>query len=580
MTIFDLLFKNAKYRPNEPAISWQEGQKSFRLSNSELWIELKKIISFLRDVGIEAGDKVGIFAHTSGYWHLADLSIMAIGATTVPLYPTASSTELAFIIKDSQISSIIVEDENARIKVEAINPDLSIISLKETNHQNYFLKYREHEGQQTDEVLKQIKQSVENHPASIIYTSGTTSTPKGVVTEHKAIMAVLSGIKNQMKGKVSEGDISLTSLPLSHVLGRCDSLLHLCLPIETYFGESPKTFMNDLRVSKPSYIITVPRIIEKMRERIEAIVQNKGKLFSKIFTLNYAIANSYFEKVDSGGIPSNLEKKVFIKIQKYFFSKIRKQISPSLKFLVSGGAKLGPGTYRFFRNIGVPILEGYGLTETFGPAFLNSQFNSAPGHVGFPLPGIKMKFASDGEILLKGESIFECYQGLELNSFFDEDGYFKTGDIGQWSVTDGLRITDRKKDIIVTSGGKNIAPAKVESLMNGCSHISHFMLVGDSRKYLTGLVSIDKESFADLIERGELAPGIEHDELSQNPAIIKIIDGEIREINKQLAHYERVKQFYIIPVSIAPGSLYLSTSMKLKKDKLFNKYIAEINAMY
>jgi long-chain acyl-CoA synthetase len=580
MTLFSLFQKKVKYQPDDPAISWSDGQRIINLSNKELWLEFAKVVSYLKSLNIKPGQRVGLLANTSGYWHLADISIMALGATTVPIYPTASDDEITFIINDCKMSAIITDDFDKTKSLSHAGKAPMIIPIYEPDHQNYFLKYKHEVYSEESELAEEIRGSLGKHPASIIYTSGTTATPKGVVTEHSSIDAVLAGIAKRMKGKVSKGNVSLTSLPLSHVLGRCDSFLHFCLPIQTYFGESPKTFMNDLRTARPSYIITVPRIIEKIKERIETQVAKKSSFSQKLYSINYSIANEYFHKIDAGLSPTRLETQLFIKGQKYFFSKVRSQISTELKFLVSGGAKLGPETYNFFRNIGIPILEGYGLTETFGPAFLNSQFNGPPGFVGHPLPGVKMKFAKDGEILLKGESVFKSYNELSDTSCFDKDNYFRTGDIGEWSISNGLKITDRKKDIIVTSGGKNVAPAKIESLMNECPHISQFMLVGDSRKYLTGLVVIAKESFFDLIDSGVIPPGINHDDLSQQPEIIELVESEIQLVNSKLASYEKVKQFYIIPVSVTPGSIYLSSSLKLKKDKLFNKYMKEINAMY
>ena len=580
MTIFNLLYKKTKYRPHEPAISWQSSQQKITLTNLELWEEFKKVISFFKSINITPGQKIGICANTSGYWHLADLGIMAIGCTSVPIYPTASQDEINYILKDSDVTTLILEDEGTKKRLPSLSKEITTLYINEPNSEDTFLKYRKEKNLEDKYVLELIESVSNKYPASIIYTSGTTSSPKGVITESSAIYEVLQGIAKQMKGKVKKGDTSLTSLPLSHVLGRCDSLLHLCLPIHTYFGESPKSFMNDLKASQPHYIITVPRILEKIKERIEALSKNKPRYVKNLYSFNFSIASSYFDKIDNGITPSKLETNLFISVQKYFFSKIRNKISPNLKFLVSGGAKLSPVTYNFFRNIGIPILEGYGLTETFGPAFINSQFGCPSGYVGFPIDGIKMKFAKDGEILLKGKSVFQEYAGIDGDDYFDKNGFFKTGDIGQWSISKGLKITDRKKDIIVTSGGKNIAPVKIETLMSACPSISHFMLVGDSRKYLTGLISINKEDFSALIEQGKVPPGIDHDQLTQHPEIMALVESEVQGVNEGLASYEKVKKFYIIPVSISQGSIYLSTSLKLKKGKLFNKYIKEIDAMY
>ncbi len=581
MTIFNLLINKNKYHPTESAISWNDGTRRINLSNQELWIELKKVISYLKGLGIQPGEKIGILANTSGYWHLADLGIMALGCTTVPIYPTASYSEVEYIIDNSDMTSLIIEDKSSREKFNPLISKLITISLKEEDHQHYFLNYKNEENTEDQEVYDLIKENVGSFPASIIYTSGTTSKPKGVVTSHEAIRAVLDGIASQMKGKVANGNSSLTCLPLSHVLGRCDSLLHLCLPTKTYFGKSPKTFMNDLKMAKPTFIITVPRIIDKIKERIENSLKKQSLISNKYFQLNFSIAEAYHTKVDEGDSPSRLETQLFIQSQKHFFSKIRALISKELKFLVSGGAKLNSKTYCFFRNIGIPILEGYGLTETFGPAFLNPKINSAPGFVGFPLPGLEMKFSDDSEILLKGTSVFEdYYKDTQQKVHTDDEGYFGTGDIGEWSIQNGLKITDRKKDIIVTSGGKNVAPAKIENLMRESPFISHFMLIGDTRKYLTGLISITKESFAELINSGDLQPDIEHGALSQHPKVIEIIESEVEKVNEDLASYEKVKCFYIIPISITDNSVYLSASLKLRKDKLYNKYTKEIDAMY
>ncbi|MGZ3788380.1 MAG: AMP-dependent synthetase/ligase, partial [Bacteriovorax sp.] len=416
---------------------------------------------------------------------------------------------------------------------------------------------------------------------SIIYTSGTTGDPKGAVISQKAFCAMLDNVYNTLKTNVLPNDRTLVFLPLSHVLGRCDSLLGLVFDFESVYAESLDKVVDNLQVAKPTILIAVPRIFEKVYSKVLETVQKESNLKRKVFDWALHASNVYYEKINEDKSPSPyqiLQKNLAYKL---VFEKIYDRFGGRIRFLVSGGAPLSPEIMTFLQNANLTILEGYGLTETIAPCIMNPPVRQVPGTIGLPLGDVQVKFAPDGEIMLKTKALFSSYyknEAATAESF--QDGWFLTGDIGELTTDGYVRITDRKKDIIITSAGKNVAPQKIENILKLQKHISNAMVVGDKRKFLVAIISIDREAFLEELESLGISGRPTYEELALEPKVYEVIEQEVHEVNKDLASFESIKGFFIAPSDFTVENGHITPSLKLKKKVILKAYSKEIDALY
>ena len=576
--------------PLQMAIGHCKKGRLFHYSFFDYGEELKTYISAFKDLGIKYGDKVAIMGSNSIEWHLTDLSLIMMGAVSIPIYPNTIESEVLELIESTKAKYFFCQDKHQLGHIINITPKVNkVILFEEELHTTVIPKnivfLSDILAQSKNKVLPSFDEIVQytsaEDIATIVYTSGTTDISKAVIFTQRALTSFLENIAIFMQGKIIPTDCSISHLPLSHILGRCDSLLHLALPSHVFFGNGTQSFISDLSQTKPSFFITVPRILEKIKERMDNIINSKGIAFKKLFEINRSISKNYHHKVAHGETPSILEKKAYIYSQKFFFKPIKDQLSPNIRFIVSGGAPLSKSLFYFFQDLGIPILEGYGLTETMGPTTFNPFEQPIAGSVGVALPNTQIKIDQDGEILVNTPSIFSQYlSGNYDDAEFTKDGFFKTGDIGYIDEQNYLYITDRKKDLIITSGGKNVAPQKIEILMCERPHIANFMVVGDQKKYLCGLVGIRKEDFKELFETGLLKSHLSVEELSSRPGIQDLIQMEIDEVNSKLPQFEQIRHFRILPIDLTDNRQFTTASGKLKKSRIFNKFSPTIDSMY
>ncbi len=587
MTIFELLLKNK--HSFQHVLGWKRNGRLFHLNLQEYKEQIEIHISILNKLGVSAGSKVGIVAQTSLEWHLFDMASMAMGAIVVPIYTNFTRPDLITIQKALNIHYFILGNERLIDKFDVqIFKDKTFLVIEEEARGKSGLNLCLYKDilSNLDPEVRPLEDYVSNlmpdDTCSYLLTSGTTGLPKISIITHKNLFALLENIQFFMKDRLKVGSRSLTTLPLAHVLGRCDSLLHIILPVQTVFGESIDSIVSDLQIIKPTYLVTVPRLIAKLKEKILQNIKSKGSAYQTIFNAAISFSEYFYDLIEKGKEPKQFEKIIFLKLQKSVLSKVRDQISPEIKFFVSGGAPLKDEDFKFFKNLGLPILEGYGLTETLGPVTLNAFGSPEKGSVGLPFKDIVIKIDEDGEILISGPSVFQGYlndDGSVDDSSFT-NGFFRTGDIGEILPSGNLKITDRKKDIIVTSNGKNISPQKIEALMSTSPRIEHFMTVGEGHSYLTGLVSITKDGFNDLIDQGVIDVSISYEEMAKNPTVKILVQSEIERLNSELPGHEQIKKFTILPLNLNGDSDYLTPSLKIKRDRIYNKYIKDIDAMY
>ena len=599
-TIAQLFLVKTSKASYKNAIGWVENGELKFYSNDKYQQNVRKIFHGLISLGIETQDRISILGHTCKEWHMFDMAAMCARAIVTPIYPTYLAHEVEFILNHSETKILILENETQFKKIIDTQKNLHflkvIIAIKEVD-QDLIDKLSKNIIFKTYAQFQDIAdQHVRNNPdllestvekadpldiASILYTSGTTGEPKGAVVSQKAICSMLNNVAMSLKTNINSTDRTLTFLPLSHVLGRCDSLLGLIFDFETVYAESLEKVIDNMAIAKPTILIAVPRIFEKIYTKILENIANESTVKQKIFSWALNASDTYYQKISEDISPSPYEILQQNLAYKLVFEKIYKKLGGRIRFLISGGAPLASEINKFLQNANLTILEGYGLTETIAPCVLNPPSRQIPGTIGIPLGDVQIKFADDGEIMIKSSALFsEYYKNPEATKEAFKDGWFLSGDIGELTTDGYIKINDRKKDIIITSAGKNVAPQKIENLLKLQKHISNAMVVGDKRKFLTSIISIDREAFLNEAS----AIGIEgldsYEDLAGHEKVKQIIRDEIKATNQELASFESIKGFFIAPADFTIENGQMTPSLKLKKKVILKTYNAEIDAMY
>lgn len=598
-TIGRLLNQRVQKTPENHAIGWIENQEVKHMTYTTYKMTISHLCAGLLKVGMQPTEKVSLFAQTCKEWHLLDMAVMNARAVLVPIYPSYLAQEVEYIFIHSDSSIMIVEDDKQMEKLITCLDQWKnlklIISIKELDEE-LVKKFRNAIKYYTyKEILNLGAEEIRNNPdyfevlinsqkpedvASIIYTSGTTGQPKGAVIDHDGFVTMLSNVIASTNGAFSDKDVTLTFLPLSHVFGRCDSLLPLAFGLESVYAESLEKMVDNIGLIRPTVMLAVPRIFEKIYGKVMEQINSGSFAKKQAFKLSLMAAQKYFDKIDQDLSPTTREIIEYKLAYAAVFSKIYNRFGGRIRYFVSGGAPLSIEIIKFLRYANLSILEGYGLTETIAPCILNPLSKQIPGTVGRPMGEVEVKFAEDGEILIKTKAMLtEYYKNPEATNDAIIDGWFKTGDIGEFNSKGYLKITDRKKDIIITSGGKNVAPQKIENMAKTKGHISQMVVIGEKRNYLTALVGIEKEAFLGDLEALELSPSVTIEELSQHLGVREIIQNEINEVNRDLARYETIKSFCIITEEFSTEN-FLTPSLKVKRKVVTEHYKNEIEAMY
>ena len=599
-TISKMFLKKTLGSPHKKAVGWVEGSELHFFSNEDYLQKVKIYFHGLMKLGAHTQDKIAILGQTSKEWHLFDLATLATRGIVTPVYPTYMAHEIEYILNHSETKILILENEGQMKKILEIQskiPHLKfIVAMKDISKESknklnseitfytfqQFIEMGTQDLQSSPKLFEEIIESGNPHDiASIIYTSGTTGDPKGAVITQKAFCAMLDNVYNSLRTNILPTDRSLVFLPLSHVLGRCDSLLNIIFDFESVYAESLDKVVDNLNIAKPTILISVPRIFEKVYSKVLESVQKESELKKKVFDWALHASTKYYEKINHDQSPNPFEIIQKNLAYKLVFEKIYNRFGGRIRFLVSGGAPLSPEIIVFLQNANLTILEGYGLTETIAPCILNPAVRQIPGTIGLPLGDVQVKFAEDGEIMLKTEALFsQYYKNDQATEESFKDGWFATGDIGELTVDGYVRITDRKKDIIITSAGKNVAPQNIENVLKLQKHISNGMIIGDKRKFLVAIMSIDREAFLDELEHLGISGRPPYEELAGNPKIYEIIEQEVQAVNKGLASFESIKGFIIAPSDFTEANGQITPSLKLKKKVILKVYSKEIDALY
>lgn len=591
-SVLDLLNHRVEKYPDKACVGKINGHDILEINYQQLLNKVTAIAKNLKAAGHKKGMRVAIISETRLSWHLADLGSLKAGLEVVPIYPNTSLDLIEYVLTDSNPTSLFIESPALFSKIKSILEHGFIKNIYFFDHlhnqrdtltdlaQNFhFSSLHQLEKENPDHKNIQLDQIFETDISTIAYTSGTTGRPKGAVITHKAFLQVLKNLHHNYSNVVNEKDISLCFLPLAHVLGRCDSYLHLTFGLQTYFSPRIDRIVDHIQKIKPSIMLAVPKVFEKVHQNI--LEKKQGLFKSSLFDWAEEVSNQYFDILENDRAPSSwliVQRQLAYKV---VYKRIYDYFGGNIRFFVSGGAPLHPETAKFMRNANLTILEGYGLTETIGPCSVTPIYKQVLNSVGTPIGDVQIKLAEDGEILIKSEALFSHYlNDEEETAKCLKNGYFYTGDIGEITSSGFLKITDRKKDIIITSAGKNIIPQRIENALMLQNHISQAVIIGDKQEFVTALIGIEKKDFINELKGMEQDLTIAHDQLARLPQVVEIIEGEIAKVNKELSDHEKIKKFLIAhrPLSIASG--HITPSLKIKKKLLLEEYAEEIAQLY
>ena len=584
-TIADLLPMAAEQFGKRPAVMFKDDSgKWAELTFAEVGERVRSLSLGLMDLGVEKGDKVSILANTRLEWTLFDFAALTAGATVVPIYQTNSSDECHYVLENSDAKVVVVEDADQLAKVKEVRdrlPLLEHVIIMEGEGEGAIpMAEIESRGEGGDaSAWKQRYSSVTpEDTCTFIYTSGTTGPPKGCVISHGNYRAMLD--MTQEASVVDPEDITYLFLPLAHSfalliqLGSFDIGATLC-----YWERDPLKIIENLAEVRPHYFPSVPRIFEKVYSTATGAMDKEGGIKKRIFWWSIGVGSRYQQALHEGRDPGWLLTRQFAFADKRVLSKIRALFGGRIRQCVSGAAPINPDILRFFEAAGVLVLEGYGMTETSTAATISTPEAYKIGTVGRPFKGCEVKIADDGEVLIKGPNIFKgYYKNDEATRETIVDDWLHTGDIGEIDSDGFLSITGRKKDIIITAGGKNITPANLEAEIKQLPIVSQCVVIGDRRPYLVALVTLDPEEALAYAKEHDLDPDLEA--LAANADIKAVIMAHVDQINEKFARVEQVKKISILPADLSQEAGELTPTMKVKRNVVAEKHSAAIDELY
>lgn len=558
-------------------------------TGEEILRGVREIALGLISLGVKKGDRVAILSSNRVEWSLIDWADICIGALTVPIYPSTMPAQISHILDHSgstflfiesaarlarqlpagsslpQLRNIILIDSDERLPDSSLEP-ARLVSLRDLQESG-----RRASGTRED-MFEQMALSLRpEDDLTIIYTSGTTGEPKGVLTTHGHYLFMLDAVDSAIPS--TDEDVTLQFLPFAHSFGRLEHFMVVAKGYTGGFARSVETIAKDLLIIRPTILFSVPRIYENAYSRIRARVAAGNGLQRLIFRWGRFVGQR-------AGLYQSEGKRVPVALRlirslarRLVYSHIRAIFGGRLRFAISGGAPLAPEIAEFFHSLDILILEGYGLTETSTVSHVNRPERYRFGTVGLSLDDVECAIGPDGEILLRGPNVFKGYYRDPEGSrdVIDAEGWFHTGDVGEIDGDGFLRITDRKKDIIVTSGGKNVAPQRIENLLKTDPMISQVMIIGDQQPHLTALITLDREQ----IQEWAIREGLKFDsaeELASHPRVVSLVRERIRKKNKELAAYESVRNFRILPHDLTVEREELTPTLKLRRKVIVQRH--------
>jgi long-chain acyl-CoA synthetase len=573
----DAVFGNASDFPDNVSFDRKVDGEWQPVTAKHFAEEVKALAAGLIAAGVQAGQRVGLMSATRYEWTLLDYAIWTAGAVTVPVYETSSAEQIEWILSDSGAVAFFYETDAHKAALDSVHVP-SVKDAWQINDTTIESLAAQGKGIGEDEIEQRRRTLTTDSLATIIYTSGTTGRPKGCELTHGNFLYDATATTEGLDELFGPDQSTLLFLPLAHVFARIIQVG--CVQNRARMGHTAdiKNLMADLAVFKPTFILSVPRVFEKVYNTAKQRAHADGK--GAIFDLAERVAIAYSEAENSPLRRAALElpHRAFDAL---VYSKLRAALGGRTHSAISGGAPLGARLGHFFRGIGLPIYEGYGLTETTAGATCNRPGAMRVGTVGRPIPGVSIKIADDGEILMKGDNVFlGYYNNKDATKEALEGGWFHTGDIGELDNDGYLRITGRKKELIVTAGGKNVAPAVLEDRLRANPLISQCIVVGDEKPFIACLVTIDEEAFPDWRAKNGKPADATVADLVDDPQLRAAVQSAIDDANKAVSHAEAIKTFRILPTDWSVESGHLTPSLKVKRNVVLADHEADVTALY
>ncbi|MFG1837797.1 AMP-dependent synthetase/ligase [Micromonospora sp. NPDC049175] len=543
--------------------------------------EVAAVARGLIAAGIEPGARVGLMSRTRYEWTLLDYAIWTVGAVTVPIYETSSAEQAAWIIEDSNAVAVVVETDAHAALIAGIRhrlPELDHVWQIDLGGVDQLVS----SGATVElaEVERRRKAVGADDLATIIYTSGTTGRPKGCVLTHRNMYADIANAVPVLPNLFHAGASTLLFLPLAHAFARLIQIGVVQARATMAHCADTKNLVAELQAFRPTFVLSVPRVFEKVYNAAKQKAEADGK--GGIFARAEQVAIAYSEALETPGGPGLALRAQHVVFDRLVYGKLRAALGGRCRDAISGGAPLGARLGHFFRGIGVTVLEGYGLTETSPAAAANLPTGTRIGTVGRPLPGVTVRIEDDGEILISGELVFQGYWHNEAATAetLSTDGWFRTGDLGQLDADGYLSITGRKKELIVTASGKNVAPAVLEDLVRAHPLISQCVVIGDRKPFIAALVTVDEEALPAWLEGAGLAADTPVEQLREHEALRREIQTAIDTANQAVSKAEAIKMFRVLPHDFTEATGELTPSLKVKRQVVHKTYAADIADIY
>ena len=593
-TLPALLLHRAEVHPDRTAIRTKDLGRWHEITWGEYARRVAHVAMGMVDLGVVAGDKVAIHSENRVEWLLADLAAQGIGAVSVGIYPTSPAAEVHYLLEHSESVLLVDEDEeqlDKALEVRAKLPNLRHIAVVDTRGVRHIdgettLTFADLEARGAahadalGEYRRRVEQLDPDATAIIVYTSGTTGPPKGAMLGHRNLMAI--GEAASQAYDVEPDDEILSYLPLCHIAERLISVIDAIHGgYVVNFGEDAATFTNDLREVQPTFFLGVPRVWEKMLAGIQIRMNDASRLKRATYRFWIGQGQRIAKKRMSGRM--NLADRVVYRLGWLFlYRSLRDKLGMSrVKVALSGAAPIAPQVLEYFWALGIPVREGYGQTENTALCTYTPDDDVRIGTVGKALPGVEIRIAEDGEILTRSPGVFQGYFKNEAatKETVDADGWLHTGDVGVLDEDGFLTITDRKKDIIITAGGKNISPSEIENLLKVSPYVREAIVIGDKRKYLTALIGIELDTVGDWATRQRIAYTTYRD-LTTKPEVVELVQGVVDDANRNLAQVEQIKRFTLLPKELDPEDGELTATQKVKRAAIAREFEDLIEAMY
>ncbi|HWT24977.1 MAG TPA: long-chain fatty acid--CoA ligase [Solirubrobacteraceae bacterium] len=542
-----------------------------------------EVAAGLIDLGVRPGDRVAILGETRPEWTIADGGALCAGATVVPVYHTSSPEECRYVLAHAGVRVLICDDATQLAKIEAVRGELPalehVITMVPAEGVPSLADLRARAGEEAEAAVERAVENIQpDDPATIVYTSGTTGPPKGCVLTHANCLATVAMYRTCVELDASA--VIFMFLPLAHALARVVEFVALDVGATLAFWQrDPKRLLDDLAGARPTHFPSVPRLFEKIHGRAMATAEESSTLRRRIFTWGLATGTAVRRAQRDGGSPSPLLRAQHAVADRLVLSRVRALFGGELQLGLTGAAPIAREVLEFFDACGILVLEGYGLTETCAAATLNPPRGVRLGSVGPALDGAAVRVADDGEVLVQGPNVFAgYYEDPAATAEIVAGDWLRTGDLGELDEDGFLTITGRKKDLIITSSGKNIAPANLETALRESRWISEAVVFGDNKPYLVAVLTLDKDELGALAQRA----GVPEDRaaMATDPRVQAVIQSDVDEVNARFARIEQIKRFAILEQDLTQGDGELTPTLKVKRAAVAEHYGEQIAALY